>query len=90
MDTITTTPPASKSWTVNDWVGRFEAVGGYLTPGGIGWVIYGRTAAEQMMARAIFAEIEGHEGRRKAVTAFSNQPEQVARYRATLLEGLAA
>lgn len=71
------------TFDVQEWLTRFEAVGGYITPNGFGWYIYNRTDEEREAARRIYGEIEDHPERRRAVHAFANTPEQLAHYLAT-------
>lgn len=83
-----TAPTEAPVWDVADWVQRFEAVGGYITPGGgVGWYVFRRPEEERMEARRIYGEIENCHEREQAVYDYANTPEQVQRYFAALQTG---
>lgn len=73
-------PDTGGAFDVEEWLVRFEAVGGFLTPGSLGWHIYNRTDEEHAAAREIYREIEHSPERLQMVRDFSRTPEQIERY----------
>lgn len=72
--------PVTPAWSVTDWVARFEAVGGFITPNNVGWRIAGWSESDHRAARRIYGEIEHDDERGDQVRAFAQSEEQVTRY----------
>ena len=77
---------ARPEWSVVDWLARFEAAGGFLGPGSLGWRIEDQLDDEQHAARLIYEEARHNPERMVAIKALARSPEHLKRYYASLRE----